>query len=799
MERRKASRIRRQAARMGPSKGSAGTRLASLKILPDLQIPVRAAKLQSRRRRLAARPLGAAQVSLRAGEGVSKGGACAPFGLRHNLLCLVGSCSGAIGMTHDAASLALPNPKAAQIRIEFDAALRAAGQRAHDLREGPQPEYVDASRSPLNRILMKPVPGATLKTVCAERRARRKTKRAMKSNASVCISGILTFGHEAQPIFERLGPEAQDAAYREAAEAVARRLNTTLTGLVVHCDESAPHAHFQTPSYDLDGEAISEKVKKSTLRDLQTLVAEVMGRHAPGIERGRSRLERLKAGAKPSEVVHKSVRQLHDELPREIAQRRRELEELQEAVDLNRRRADAARGKAERLQANEARAAQALKTAQTYEDRAQKAQEKLDALERRIAEQERASAARSTRDQERAAELDAALEARRADLEAKAEEIAQETERLSGIKGEASAFAQDFAGRQAEAAELSAKLAKSRQLLTDQEEIRILGKEILARIEEEISEGQKKLEEVKQETSAQEERFKFQETRARSLRKSSLAFSSALQKANEAFSLAMLGRFETEITVEDLQREGRSPREAEELHRSIRRAVTPNRVTLGWRLYWEATVDPQTPFSRPIENAEAFKTIYDLFYEARDLCRRVRREREAAQRSILRQVLTGAALREAQTLRSELAARKTILEGEVRKDLEKARARIPIEVDREKRGFLDQARAEVEQERASLLAAAHSEAEALEASLLSDGGKELKALRSENVDLKRTVRHWAEFWNFIRESLKAFFGADRFEAFRADYSPKWAEHPQNPNRPKPEAAPPAKPRSGPNP
>ncbi len=701
-------------------------------------------------------------------------------------------------MTHDASSLALPNPKAAQVRIQFDAAQRAAGQRAHDLREGPQPEYVDASRSPLNRILMKPVPGAALKAVCAERRTRRKTRRAMKSNASVCLSGILTFGHEAQPIFERLGPEAQDAAYREAAEAVAGRLNTTLTSLVVHCDESAPHAHFQTPSYDLDGEAISEKVKKSTLRDLQTLVAEVMGRHAPGIERGRSKLERLKAGAKPSEVVHKSVRQLHDELPREIAQRRRELDELQEAVDLNRRRADAARGKAERLQANEARAAQALKTAQTYEDRAQKAQEKLDALERRIAEQERASAARSTRDQERAAELDAALEARRADLEAKAEEIAQETERLSGIKGEATALAQDFAGRQAEAAELSAKLSESRQALMDQEESRSLGEGILAQIEEEISEGQKKLEEVKQETSVQEERFKFQEGRARSQRNSSLAFSAALQKANEAFSLAMLGRFETEITVEDLQREGRSLREAEEIHRAIRRAVIPNPVTLGWRLYWEATVNPQTPFSRLIENPESFKTIYDLFYEARDLCRRVRREREAAQRreaqrSILRQVLTGTALREAESLRADLEAKR----GEAKAELLKEQAR--HEALTQEVGGLEDRKAGLATEIQSLLEAARTQAQALEAALLSEGGKELKALRSENAALKATVGHWTEFWNFIRESLKAFFGADRFEAFRADYSPKWAAHPQNPNRPKPEASPRVSPGSGPNP
>ncbi len=32
--------------------------------------------------------------------------------------------------------------------------------------------------------------------------------------------------------------------------------------------------------------------------------------------------------------------------------------------------------------------------------------------------------------------------------------------------------------------------------------------------------------------------------------------------------------------------------------------------------------------------------------------------------------------------------------------------------------------------------------------------------------------------NFTRESLKAFFGADRFEAFRTDYRPKWDQTPK---------------------
>ena len=116
------------------------------------------------------------------------------------------------------------NPRAAQVRIEAASASRAGGQRAHDLRLGPQPSYVDADRTHLNRVLIQPWTGVELRRESERRRAQRPTKRAMKSNAGVGVRGIITFGHEAQTLFEQLSPEEQDAAYRELAEAIARRL-----------------------------------------------------------------------------------------------------------------------------------------------------------------------------------------------------------------------------------------------------------------------------------------------------------------------------------------------------------------------------------------------------------------------------------------------------------------------------------------------------------------------------------------------------------------------------------------------
>ena len=273
------------------------------------------------------------------------------------------------------------NSRAAQTRIKGKSAGAIGGQRAHDLRIGPQPAYVDPNRAHLNRVLIAPQTGTQLRKVCEDRRTQRATKRAMKSSAAVGMIGIITFGHEAQKIFETLAPDQQDAAYRETAEAIAKRLNTTLTGLVAHGDESAPHAHFQLPAYDLTGHPISETAKRGALRDLQTITAEVMGRHAPGIERGHSKLDRLKAGATPAEVVNRSVAQLHDELPIEIAEKEARLVELNAKIDKNKRLAASALKKAA---TNEAKADKALKNAALYEKRAEKARQERDAEERAL-------------------------------------------------------------------------------------------------------------------------------------------------------------------------------------------------------------------------------------------------------------------------------------------------------------------------------------------------------------------------------------------------------------------------------
>ena len=224
------------------------------------------------------------------------------------------------------------NPRAASVRIESEKASGYKGQRVHDLRRGKQPAYVNGDLTHLNRVLIEPPTPGVISKICTERRKQRDTQRAMKSGTNVAYVGMITFGIEAQAIFKALDDDAQDAAYLEVGRAVADRLNTTLEGLVVHNDETAPHAHFTLPAYDLDGQPLTKSVKHATLLAVQDDLAEIMSRHAPGIERGQPRRLRIEAGATVAETMNRSVKQLHEDLPAEIAAKQLELSQASERV-----------------------------------------------------------------------------------------------------------------------------------------------------------------------------------------------------------------------------------------------------------------------------------------------------------------------------------------------------------------------------------------------------------------------------------------------------------------------------------
>lgn len=305
------------------------------------------------------------------------------------------------------------NPKAAQVRIQSATASAYTGQRKHDLRKGAQPSYVDATKAEDNETLIDPPTAAQLRQVNEARRSLRNMRRAMRSDAAVAFVGILTFGAEAQTVFEALEPKTQAEAFEDAARAVAERLNTSLAGLVIHRDESAVHAHFVLPSYDLDGNPLTGTVKRQTLKDLQDVVAKAFQRHAPAIERGRSVSERLDAGATRAETIHRTVRQLHADLPAELAAKEAEVEAAAARVEEMRARVEKLEAKAE-LTDKEA------KRLETYQARLEErvaAQEAAQAEAERLAQVARDEAAQAAQDRDAARADEEAARAQAAEAE----------------------------------------------------------------------------------------------------------------------------------------------------------------------------------------------------------------------------------------------------------------------------------------------------------------------------------------------------------------------------------------------
>lgn len=323
-------------------------------------------------------------------------------------------------MSEEAAQNRKSNPKAAQVRIQSAKASSYAGQRKHDLRKGAQPSYVDATKADDNKTLIAPPTPGELRAINEARRSQRETKRAMRSDAAVAFVGILTFGAEAQTVFEALEPKKQAEAFEDAARAVAERLNTSLAGLVIHRDESAVHAHFTLPAYDLNGNPLTGTVKRQTLKDLQDVVAKAFQKHAPAIERGRSVSERLEAGATRAETIHKTVRQLHADLPADLAAKKAEVEAAAARVEEMRARVEKLEAKAD-LTDKEA------KRLETYQARLEErvaAQEAAQAEAERLAQVARDDAAQAERDrdqakaeEEQARTLAAEAEARRVEAE----------------------------------------------------------------------------------------------------------------------------------------------------------------------------------------------------------------------------------------------------------------------------------------------------------------------------------------------------------------------------------------------
>lgn len=222
------------------------------------------------------------------------------------------------------------NSNAISVRYAPVDGRRAAGQQKHDRRDPMHtPDYIDQSRSHLNtnKVERAWTAEGIRQEIAAERQAAGMQK--LRADASTLVTGIVTFGHDAQTIIENMTRNEQDDILEKVINDQAKAAGHELLDWSVHRDEHATHAHFTLRGYSPEAKPWRKGILE--MKQLQDVAAESVA-HL-GIERGNSKAARLASGENIRDVTHKSVKQLHEALPEEVAKLEAKLENLQRLYD----------------------------------------------------------------------------------------------------------------------------------------------------------------------------------------------------------------------------------------------------------------------------------------------------------------------------------------------------------------------------------------------------------------------------------------------------------------------------------
>ena len=200
--------------------------------------------------------------------------------------------------------------------------LKAKHQIKHDMRQLDENEkrklgYIDFSKSHENSII---IPHKSLDEIIDHIMSMRRVKTKLRKDAAILWSGVTGFGFQAQQKIAELDKSKQDELFFEIAKAVANHINSELEAVIVHRDESAIHSHFAVYPHDRTGKSLSQTLTIYRLSELQDVAYDVVRKMGYDIQRGVKKYERIEAGDEYWKTVHRSVRQLHADLPRELEQ-----------------------------------------------------------------------------------------------------------------------------------------------------------------------------------------------------------------------------------------------------------------------------------------------------------------------------------------------------------------------------------------------------------------------------------------------------------------------------------------------
>jgi hypothetical protein len=191
-------------------------------------------------------------------------------------------------------------------------------RKGHDMRE-QQPAHADRERLKLNAVLI-PTPSAkqALKAINQIKAGVKARQKFDSARNTLIFDGILFFEYEAQAVVKKLDRWELIRRIKQSVYDVCKLHRGILVGLTIHLDESAPHAHFQILGAGQDGRIL--RIGPSDCKMRQDVAARAWA--DLGLTRGKPKKLRIADGDDLSKIIHESVRELHERLPRELARLR---------------------------------------------------------------------------------------------------------------------------------------------------------------------------------------------------------------------------------------------------------------------------------------------------------------------------------------------------------------------------------------------------------------------------------------------------------------------------------------------
>lgn len=224
------------------------------------------------------------------------------------------------------------------VRIEPMKTSKLSFQERHDKRIDT-PSYADAEKSHLNKSLL---PEKPFSDAVQEVEAEYKTRhgRGLRHDAARLMSGVITFGDGAADLVNSQPPDDYALQYLER---FCEEHGVRPVELVRHGDEETVHYHFMTTNLNqksgklLSAEFAPDNVvakrpdkNYKSMSVLQDIAGEVF---APiGLERGKKKVDRIKDGEDFKTTRHRSVSQLHRDLPNELLAMQEKLRLAKEEV-----------------------------------------------------------------------------------------------------------------------------------------------------------------------------------------------------------------------------------------------------------------------------------------------------------------------------------------------------------------------------------------------------------------------------------------------------------------------------------